>query len=286
MRAATRLPQSQVSCFDDGNGEHGCYCNGPCGMPYLPTEIPSNIVLNGLSNDLFRIQIPRDGSRRLNARHFPVRKDFPMLWRVDAEAADGSMSIALGLFQAIAEANPDMGFTTVCSHNFLVEEEMLCWLASLDNVWIAHSVSGWLAKEEADIRFEAIHRFRDAGLRNVIFHTTSARWNNSETRKRALRVFEKEMETAPDYVIERPYFDALGAGVASDAPEDVDVPHCRRLPQSELCQEDAAADTTDDFDATPSRTRSSLAWPCGKCPILCGYSTIAKHKPLTLTPHS
>lgn len=288
MRAATRLPQSEMSCFDDGSGDHGCYCNGPCGMPCLPTDAGSDIIRNGLTNDLLRIQIPTDGKRRLSAHKFPLHDGLPLLWRMDAEAADGSMSIALGLFQAVAEANPDMGFTTVCSHNFLVEEEMLCWLASLGNVWVAHSVSGWLSKEEADLRFDSIRRFTDAGVRSVIFLVTSRRWPSSETRKRALRLFEGPHgaagKAAPDFVIERPYFDAVGAGRASDAPEGMALAHCNRLPQSELCRDDAAAQTGD-AEAAPDRRRNTRPRPCGDCPILCGYSTIAKRNPLKLTPH-
>ena len=189
LRAATGLPGTDRACFqtDDGGSASGCFANYPEYVRHGHVTRADrrggafDIVSNGLTNNLMRIRLPADGSRDLSW----TRRE---RWLVDADSADGSLSIALGFLQCWAEANPRKWFTTTCSHAIRPSDEMLSWLSALPNVLVGHTLSASFSPRELAMRFGAIERFRDWGIPCVISITTHRSWDNQPVVDRARRL--------------------------------------------------------------------------------------------------
>lgn len=276
LRAATGWLATDVACFAmDGDDAKSCYANW---TRWARLERPRrggfDVASNGLVNDLMKIRIPKDGDPSLE------RYDQDH-WRVDAESTDGALSIALGIFQTLAEKNPTHRLFTLCSHAVRPSDEMLCWLGALRNCWTGHTVSGWLSSEELDVRFEAIERFISFGIPCVIWIVTHATWNNTPPLKRALKL------VPPERIIEAPYrygtdsqdlplLNVNPLGSCSDRRLDTDdieyLVHWEPGPEGGP----AKARLLDEVGHTPSvRTHSK----CEGCRLLCGLSVL--HRPKT-----
>lgn len=213
------------------------------------------------------VQLPADHGPRLYEWSSPA-VGTPLLWRVNAEGVDGAAAIALGLLQTLAEANPDMGFTTTCSHGVHVPGLMLDWLASLRNIWVQHVFCGKLdepGKKENDRRFKQLSRFRDHGVPTVALIVTGAEWQNSLLRKRAAHLLDDGDSAPRGVIVERPYPtpDALRADG-------------RRSRRSVPASQDALieADQPASSDATLPICRRGTS--CSGCETLCGYHLLRR----------
>lgn len=199
LRRATGFVKCNLPCYaaDDGNG--GCFSTVAQSPRYDDSSpLSPSVVHNGLTNDLLKITLPVTGSADLS-RYKPRDRQYdPMVWRVDAESADGAMGIALGNIQMWAESNPHMRFLTICSHAVSPSDAMLCWLAGLRNVWVGTTVSAWFDQVELDHRFAAVQRFLDFGIPSVIWITSAPDWDNQPVLERALSL------VPPDCVVEYP----------------------------------------------------------------------------------
>jgi hypothetical protein len=199
LRRATGFVKCNLPCYAADDGSGGCFSTvaqssrHDDGAPHSP-----NVIHNGVTNDLLKITLPVMGSADLSRYKPRDRQCDPMVWRVDAESADGAMGIALGNIQMWAESNPHMRFLTICSHAVSPSDAMLCWLAGLRNVWVGTSASVWFDRAELDQRFAAVRRFLDFGIPSVIWITTAPDWDNQPVLERALSL------VPPDCIVEYP----------------------------------------------------------------------------------
>lgn len=191
LRAATGLPGTHEACYVGPDNPHGCFANYTR-VAQRHSSLHFDVARNGLVNDCLRIRLPKSGRRSLAE----YDQD---LWRVDSESADGSLSIALGLLQSWAEANPRHWMFTICSHAVRPSDGMLAWLAALQNTWAGHTVSAAFSPREVDVRFDAIRRFVDWGIPSVVWIATRVGWENEA-------VLERVRGFVPDeLIIESPY---------------------------------------------------------------------------------
>jgi len=271
LRAATGWPRTGVACFamgdDDGSS---CYANWTrWARQRRSRDGHFDVAVNGLTNDLMRIGIPRDGDASL--ARYEQRQ-----WRVDAESTDGALSIALGIFQVWCEANPEHRLFTLCSHAVRPSDEMLCWLAAMRNCWTGHTVSGGLSSEELGVRFGAIERFISFGIPCVIWLVTHRTWNNDEPSRRALEL------VPPERIIEAPYRHGTDSqdlpllnvnplGSCSDRRIDVDGFEYRVQWQPGSDGERPSARLLDEVGHEPNRPPHSK---CEGCSLLCGLNML------------
>lgn len=170
----------------------GCFANAgeyPAKINYRGRDL--DVCHNGLVNDLLAIRLPVTGDASLR-RYRDGSSREPSVWRVDAESSDGAMSIALGILQMWAETNPQMRFTSICSHAVIPSDAMLCWLSALSNVWVGHTTSPWFSQEALDVRFAAIKRYIAFGIPSVVWITIHPRWDNVKVLQRALELVPPE----------------------------------------------------------------------------------------------
>ena len=269
LREATGWEKSDKSCFDD-QGRGGCFANHAAAAGF-------SIINNGWKNDLLRVQLP-------SSREASLRRYDRELWRVDAESADGSMSIALGLIQMWAESNHDKWFTTICSDFFYPSESMLCWLAALPNVWVGHTVSAWFSEEELNVRFGAIERFLAHGVPTTVWLTTDPDWGNRQVLQRALSL------VGADQIIEYPHrhihfqhqpvLHVNPRGACSDYRAEKDemrkgskevVREGRRATYSDPEQGGSGRMVIQTEDRREVRPKGFVHARCKRCSLLCGY---------------
>jgi len=226
-----------------------------------------------------KVQLPADHYARLHEYRSPDAGT-PLLWQVNAEGPDGCAAIALGILQVLAEANPEMGFTTTCSHGVYVPDVMLNWLASLDNVWVLHVVCGVLDTDEYVRRFEQLQRvgdddkenarrfeqlkrFRDAGVPTAALIVTGDEWQNSLLRKRAAQLLHE----VPDRrrkgaIIERPY-------LSPESPRSDGRRLSRRMRPSTQ-----ATLPVEDESSPEAEPPLICRGDCRDCDVLCGYHAL------------
>lgn len=191
LRTATGLAGTDTACYVAPDNACGCFAN-ESKVAGRSRHIGFDVARNGLVNDALLIRLPKSGSRSL------TRYDQD-LWRVDSESADGCLSVALGLLQGWAEANPQAWFFTICSHAARPSDGMLAWLAILRNAWCGHTVSAAFSPEDLDVRFDAARRFLDWGIPGIIWIATRVGWDNAAVLRRARHLVPDEL------IIETPY---------------------------------------------------------------------------------
>ena len=196
LRRATGFGNCEAPCYA-ANGRGGCFANNSGWANRKKNrEQQYNVVHNGLVNDLLTIRVPRDPQTLLSSVRGRKISRVPVLWRVDAESSDGSLSIALGIPQMWATHNPEMRFTTISSDYFRPSDEMLEWVAATGNIWVGHTVSAWFAADDLNSRFRSIARYLDAGIPTTVWIVTSAAWDNQAVVRRVLDL------VSPQHIIE------------------------------------------------------------------------------------
>jgi hypothetical protein len=188
LRRATGFARCDQPCYDTPPDSRGCFSNLNEHAIHQDSQAQDfDVIHNGLVNGLLSIRLPVTGSASLD--RYTRRREFRQAaaLRVDAESADGAMSIGLGILQVWAENNPRLRFTTICSHAVWPSNAMLDWLASLPNVWVGHTVSAWFGPDELDHRFACLDRYLDFGIPSAVWISTSPRWENGPVVQRALQ---------------------------------------------------------------------------------------------------
>jgi len=211
LRAAVGLPGCDEACFtepDEGKTA-ACYANWTRHANRMRAIDPTwDVSRNGLVNPHMHVRLPADGRPDLSR----YRRQ---LWRMDAESADGAMSLGLGIVQAWAERNAEKRFLTICSHHVRPSDEMLAWAAALGNLWVGTTLSGWFGQSESEARLESLARLIRFGVPSVAFVVTYPYGTASS------EVVAREAVSllSPDRVIEVPY----RTGVARQATPELDV---------------------------------------------------------------
>lgn len=199
FRWAVGREKCDRSCYEDDNGGGGCFANEARYAQWQQYQAQDfNVIWNGLRNDLVPVRLPADGTAVLPDADLSVAERAPF-WRIDGESTCGSLSLALGTPQMLATANPDRWFTTMCAHYFRIPDAMLYWAAALPNLWCGSTVSAWFSATELGIRFAAIERMIDFGVRVVVWVCTSADWDDEPVLERALKL------VSPSQIIEVPH---------------------------------------------------------------------------------
>jgi len=210
LRAAVGLPRCDEACFTiPDERTASCYANWTRHANRMRAIDPTwDVSRNGLVNPHIHIRLPSDGRPDLSR----YRRQ---LWRMDAESADGAMSLGLGIVQAWAERNPAKRFLTICSHHVRPSDEMLAWAAALGNLWVGTTLSGWFDRSESDIRLESLARLLRFGVPSVAFVVTHWYWS-----KRSQEIAREAVSLlSPDRVIEVPY----RTGVARQETPELEV---------------------------------------------------------------
>jgi len=211
LRAAVGLPGCHEACFTEPyeGRTAACYANWTRHANRMRAIDPTwDVSRNGLVNPHMHIRLPADGRPDLSRYRRP-------LWRMDAESADGAMSLALGIVQAWAERNADKRFLTICSHHTRPADEMLAWAAALGNLWVGTTLSEWFGRSESDMRLESLARLIGFGVPSVAFVVT---YPSGTARSEAIAK-EAVGLLSPDRVIEVPY----RTGVARQAKPQLEV---------------------------------------------------------------
>lgn len=180
LMSATGFEGCDSPCFViEGERNTGCVVNhSRWAARKTNRDRGYDVTRNGLVNDCLQLKLPHDGKPSLAAFDH-------LLWRVDSESGEGSLSIALGIFQNLAQANPDKRFCALCAHTFRPSDAMLAWTAALRNVWVGHTVSAGLSEEALEVRFRSIRRYIEYRIPSVVWIVTSSRWDNERILRRA-----------------------------------------------------------------------------------------------------
>lgn len=277
LRRAVGFPGTAVSCYTGPDGEGGCYCSHFACNQRAAFQ-GSDVIANGLVNDILRITLPADGDASLGDLIPKDRRGGVMTWRVDCESSTGDLSIALGLLQVWAESNTDQSFATICSNHVRPSDAMLAWLSALDNVVVGHSVSAWFSPEELESRFAAIERFIEWGIPTVIWIVTDPDWDNGPVAERAVALVGK------DRIIEEPH----RRGQSQQCPPVLHVNPAgpcsanRHDGKKRSLEYVSSADGgPDDYvvrleDGTLARPESGVHSRCKGCGIRCGLAVHGK----------
>lgn len=200
FRGCTGFGKCRHACYTiDGKPGTGCFATTNQFTIHGDIIDRFDITTNGWTNDIMALRVPRDGSFVLKADPAwgPLGR---RMWREASESSDTSASVSLGLLQMWAQSNPQHLFFGISSNYFRPSDQMLRWLAALDNAWVLHSVSPWLDQKEQDSRFAAIARFLDFGVPTAISIVTSPDFaGNDAVAERALKL------VAPEHIIEAPH---------------------------------------------------------------------------------
>lgn len=153
-RAFISTPKCKEPCYGE------CYVNYSTyamivGESFSDKQNRFNVINNGKDNNFAKCYWPENvdlGKRKLK------------LWRVDSETADGSMSIALGLFQRFAEGNPGRKFVTISSMYTHAPDKELERLAKLKNAVVGVSFSAWHDEQDLLQRYNEYLRYQEAGV--------------------------------------------------------------------------------------------------------------------------
>lgn len=200
-RVLTGFHASYRPCYSDAQGLHGCFGGGSeFARQHNVRQHGFNIVLNGAINSCLKIRLPKNENYTLPP---PVlRNPLVQEWlcRADSETTDGSLSIALGIYQRFVAANPGMKFLTFLSHYFWLSDQTLAELAVLENHHVIHSLSGWflhntrdgIIRDDYDNRLLNIGRFEAAGVRGSIGVCTHPEYDNQQVLNDALQIMPRE----------------------------------------------------------------------------------------------
>ena len=187
-------------CFSSEDGIGGCFANcTEVSRQRRSKKRMYDVAHNGVVNGLAKIRLPKDDDFTLPRPEVSDPLHQPLIYRMDGESTDGSLSISLGLMQRFAEANPDYRFLSFCSDYFRPSDENLRWLASLGICWTSHTTGGWFGSDELESRYAAIARYIEFGVPTVVSICTRDDWDNDAVLRRILELVPE------DRVIEAPF---------------------------------------------------------------------------------
>jgi hypothetical protein len=282
-RILTGFHGCQRPCFSDVNGLGGCY--GNCtefARQHANQQRLYNVVSNGAVNACLKIRVPQDGDFTLPTPHLLDPLTQPALYRVDGESTTGDLSIALGLFQRFAWANPDLRLFTFCANYFRPGDAQLEELAALNNIWTIHTLSGWflhrergrVISDELESRLAAIERFVAAGVPTVIAICTRTDWDNDTALRRALDLVSRDRVIETPFRIgnhaqERPLLDANPNGACGDYRVDADGRPVQVIEEDGVSRVVAARP-----DGRFEEPKGTVHARCAGCRLVCGHNAI------------
>lgn len=200
LRGGTGFAKCGHACYViDGKPGTGCFAATNQYTIHEDIIGRFDISCNGWTNDLLTLRLPADGIFVLKADPVwgPIGR---RIWREASESSDSSLSISLGMLQMWGEHNPEHLVFGISSNYFRPSDQMLRWLAALENTWVLHSVSPWFDRQEQDSRFAAIARFLEFGVPTGISIVTSPDFvGNDAIAERALKL------VGPEQIIEAPH---------------------------------------------------------------------------------
>jgi hypothetical protein len=170
MRGYAGVERAEDSCYSDGPGT-GCFA-GLTTHAAIRKNSGFSIVANGVApgtEKFFVLTLPRNGN--LDLSMFPQK-----VWRVDSESSSSCLSLALGLTQRVAEANPDKVITGISSDYFFVPDAQLRRAAACKGITIGHSLSPWFGISDIRNRIAAARRFEGHGVTTTLWIITRPEW--------------------------------------------------------------------------------------------------------------
>lgn len=183
FRAGTGFGRSNEACYSKADGSGGCYANATLHANFRKSpkffKHPFNVVTNGLlpgTESWFKVKVPKNYDLSM----FPRK-----VWRVDSETSTSCLSLALGMTQRWAEANPAKIMTGISSDYFHVPDDMLDWAARCGSVVIGHSISSWFSSDDLHNRIEQALRFQSHGVATTLWVVTNPEWDkaNPESKR-------------------------------------------------------------------------------------------------------
>lgn len=276
-RALTGFERCDLPCYSDGSADSGCYGNYS-EWAHQPENVAKNfnVIHNGVLNDLGGIRIPTNGGDL--GRLLGTRPDGqPHKARTDAETADGSLSLALGIVQSWAEQNPDVHFMSIASMYVRPSDAMLEWAAALPNLWVGVTVSGWFSEAENEARFAALQRLIEFGIPTVVWIASHPDWDNGPVVRRAVKLVGR------DRIIEAPYRDAHterlpllgvnGSGACGDQRYDRNGKGRRAIVVAGG-PGDVPEYAVETEDGTLGKPHGSVRPRCRGCSLKCGFNAL------------
>ncbi len=120
FRALTGCGRCEERCYrEEGDLLSGCYADVSTHAMIRWTKAGGSVIHNGHkpgTEGFFHVHLPRDGDYAI---------DGVKIVRVDSESASSCMSLALGLTQDWASANPGVVFAGISANHFRVPAEQL-----------------------------------------------------------------------------------------------------------------------------------------------------------------
>lgn len=170
FRKLTGCERCGDSCYSDGP-RTGCFADLTAHAA-IRKNSGFSVVHNGIepgTENFFSLTLPRDGN--LDLSMFPQK-----VWRIDSESSTSCLSLALGLTQGIAEANPDKIMTGISSDYFFVPAAQLRRAAACGNIVIGHSLSPWFGISDIRNRLASARRFAKYGVPTTLWIITRPEW--------------------------------------------------------------------------------------------------------------
>lgn len=202
FRSLTGCGRCTERCYaEPGRCQSGCYADLTA-HAMIRWNSGFSVVHNGYrpgTEGFFHVYLPKTGS-------YDLSKSGTRIFRVDSESATSCMSLALGITQRWAEANPTVKFTGISSNYFHVPDSMLDWAARCGNIVVGHTVSPWFAVDDLSNRIEQAHRWQAAGVPTTLWIVGKREW--TEANPSAWTMIEGELDKwDPRQVIRLGYHD-------------------------------------------------------------------------------
>lgn len=183
FRAATGFGRCSSACYCKEDGSGGCYSNATLHAEFRKNPKynlnPYNVIYNGYmpgTESWFKVKVPKSFDLSMYPRK---------VWRVDSETSTSCLSLALGLTQRFAEANPSKIMTGISSDYFFVPNDMLDWAARCGNIVTGHTLSSWFSPDDLMNRVEQALRFQSHGVPTTLWVVTNPEWDeaNPESKR-------------------------------------------------------------------------------------------------------
>ena len=174
FRELTGCGRCSERCYKEaGKLQSGCYADCTT-FAMIRWNSGFSVIHNGYqpgTEHFFSLTLPKNG---YDLSMYPTK-----IYRVDSESATSCMSLALGLTQRWAQANPGIKFTGISSDYFRVPNDMLEWAASLGNIVIGHTLSPWFAADDLKNRIKEARRYEGLGVPTTIWVVTRPDWEET-----------------------------------------------------------------------------------------------------------
>lgn len=202
FRSLTGCGRCDQRCYlEPGVKQSGCYADLTA-HAMIRWNTGFSVIHNGVkpgTEGYFHVYLPKNSN-------YDLSKSGTKLFRVDSESSTSCMSLALGITQRWAEANPKLKFTGISSDYFHVPDAMLDRAARCGNVVIGHTLSPWFAMDDLQNRVEQAHRWQAAGVPTTLWVVTRADWEAANP-KGAKLISEQLGSWDPRQVIRLGYHD-------------------------------------------------------------------------------